>query len=130
MKSNNSQDIYFSFVIDKKLRIKSFSKEFELLCGDLIHTIEGTPYYKIIPSVDTKSIENVKKVFKSGKPVKFSGCKCLSIYGLTDADIMINPLADKKGNIRNATITAKTKLYVDHVNRFRQSKRLLDIGKF
>lgn len=117
------------FSVDKRLRIISWNEELEKIYGKSSFTVQGIPYYKIIPRINKGGTDAVTQVLRNGRPIKLKGYQIPCFCGEMKADIQITPLKDKKGKIRCANIIIEAQPSCSISKSLKQSQRLVDIGK-
>jgi two-component system nitrogen regulation sensor histidine kinase GlnL len=129
MSSQVLNKVRFGLSVDKALRIHSWSKEMEVIYGKSSSEIQGIPYYEIIPRINKNDKDAVMQVLKHGKPISLKAHHFTYFCGEVIASIRITPLKNKTGKISGASISINANPSCEIWRIFKQSQRLLDIGK-
>ncbi len=129
MTPRNSYRVNLIFSVDKRSRINAWSKELERIFGKSSSQVQGVPYYEIIPKIRKGNTDAVMQAVKKGKAITLKSYPVTSFCGKSKATIRVIPLKDKKGSVEGADILISVHPSCAMWKRFKQSQRLVDIGK-
>jgi two-component system nitrogen regulation sensor histidine kinase GlnL len=127
--SNTANILFYSFNVDKRLRIISWDKNSSRIYKKSASEVQGLAYYKVIPRIKIGSKDAVLEALKTGKTLTLSGYQSICFYGQPKVYIRINPQRDNKGKINDANILIRQHSGCAAFDKLRESKRFIDIGK-
>jgi two-component system, NtrC family, nitrogen regulation sensor histidine kinase GlnL len=84
----------FSYVfnVDRELRLCSWDKNLQLMKNASFAEVQGKPYYEVLPRIWGRDDDAVKMVISDGTPLKIKGYQGVCFYGISVADISIDPV--------------------------------------
>jgi len=129
MKQQNSYRVHFIFSVDKRARINSWSKELENMFGRSSSEVQGIPYHEVIPKIHKGNTDAIMQAIKNGKPITLKAYPVTSFCGKSKATVRVIPRKVKKGKVEGADILISVHPSCAMWKRFKQSQRLVDIGK-
>jgi two-component system, NtrC family, nitrogen regulation sensor histidine kinase GlnL len=127
--SNTENILFYSFNVDRRLRISSWDENSSRIYKKSAPEVQGLAYYKVIPRIKKGSKDAVLEALKTGKPLTLSEYQSICFYGRPKVHIRINPRRDNKGRINGANILIRQPSGCVAFDKLRESKRFIDIGK-
>ncbi len=127
--SSTSNIIFYSFSVDKNLKIISWDKSSSEIHKKPASELQGLAYYKVIPRIKKGSKDAVLEVIKTGIPITLSTYQSVCFYGQPKVYVRISPQKDNKGNINGANVFIRQHSGCIAFENLRETKRFSDIGK-
>jgi two-component system nitrogen regulation sensor histidine kinase GlnL len=100
----------YIFNVDRELRLCSWDKNLQLVKNTTFAEIQGKPYYEVLPRIWGRDDDALKKVICDGTPLKIKGYQIACFYGISVADLSIDPVIED-GEVIGARV--KTETYPD-----------------
>jgi two-component system nitrogen regulation sensor histidine kinase GlnL len=119
----------FTFTVDKRLLIRSWSDDMSELTGEKKSVVLGKKYYNVFPRIMSGDHDCLLSVIeKKKKKVSLKGYRFYCPHDRLHADISIEPLTDKKG-VKGAMVSLSNISYCSKAENLHIARRFIDIGK-
>jgi two-component system, NtrC family, nitrogen regulation sensor histidine kinase GlnL len=119
---------YF-FTVDKDLKLTSLDKDLQALKGKSLSEVKGLSYDELLPKIYFNNADAILQALRNGNKMELDRYRFDCFYAGSHADIVIEPVKDKAGQIYGAKVAMDLRAVCPLVESLQQSQRLIDIGK-